>query len=1026
MTNAKRKRSLKYIHRTIAGLVTLGLTATATPWAMAPAWSAEPARPATAEVTIERPADGAATILRHLTISGRASDGAALTLTINGVLVGEGISGLRERGVYEFVNVPVEPGPQQITVTSRDADGQEQSTKVAIHVQGAPEALTVEGPENAPADARTLSVYTIIVSDAWGKPAADGAFVTVAADAGTLQTPDADQNTAGVQVRVEGGTANVAVRSPNKPGPGAVRATAGVLTAAQPIRFAQPTRPFVLVGQLSGATGGARGLSQSFSSPYLGGLDDSRLSFFTRGSLPSGYLVTAAFDSRRSLYDRLFKELDPQSTYPVFGDTSSVFYEAQSRDRLYLQVEKDGDLYRYGDFNAILGGSVLGAYRRTLTGMHLQHKTNLGPLTFFGSRTSQSVERAEVRGNGTSGFYFLPMAPVVAGSERIHLEVRDRDRPQIVLRSEPKMRFVDYDIDYAQGSIFFKQPVPGIDADQNPVYIVSVYESDAPGTRRLVTGLRADTEVGGVALGSTLVREDRGAADYTLGSIDAMMKLPGNTMLSTEYAATNGEASGSAWRVDAQSAPNDRLRLRGYLRGTSRNFDNPSTPLYEVGTTRHGLDVNYQLSPRESAAFEYYRQNGDLYSLTTANTRYRRQFSRANTEFELLHQAYGGSYAVSTGNSTLLSGKMLYPVRPGLDLVLQREQELGGDNPLRPSGTTLGLDYQVMPGVTLLGREKLTDSGRSIASFGVSLSPQFLKKGASLTASYEMNSVNTGGHNQASIGLNTTLTLARYVTSHLAYERVRADGGGASYGSASIGLEYRPIELPFITSLKLERRATGGTAQHSLTVGASGRVLDDVAVLLRHTYFDDGGANNALIGYNGEPLGRTTFGLAYRPNDDRLNILARYQKRGDTVASTTGFGVLQGWSHLGAIETILQAGADTQIGLKYAFRKAFVSTEGVTSSAFTDVWLGRVTRELGPRWNFSSEVRLLRQRETDTSQVGYGLEIGYLPRRDLIVGLGYNLAGQDDQDLSGGRRWAQGPYMRFGLKFDEETLGGLR
>ncbi|MBI3945957.1 MAG: hypothetical protein HY321_08560 [Armatimonadetes bacterium] len=1055
MTRVQRRKVLTRVQRATAGVMAVSLSLFSPAGGLA-AGAEETAAPATGsvlqkneEVTIERPAEGAATPLHHLTIGGRAPDGASLELRINGEAVGLGIAGSvlqknevgpSERvqpGTYEFVNVPVQAGPQEIEVIARTVDGAGASSEIArasarLHVQGPPAAITIEGPERAPADGRSLSVYLIRVTDAWGQPAADGTFVTLGGEAGSLETPDADPNTAGLQVRPEGGVAHVALKSPGRTGAGALRALTGSLSAERVIGFYTPESPLMVVGQFSGALGGAAPLlSQPYGGGLAGGINDPRVSLFARGSTRDGYHFSGAFDSGRSLQSRLFNEVDIERDYPLFGDTSSVFYEAQSRDRFYLQVEKGENRYRYGDFNTEVGSTYhhnmsLGAYQRSLTGLSLRQQTPVGPVTLFGARTSQSVERAEVRANGTSGYYFVARPPLVPGSESVSIEIRDRDRPQVVIHRETRMRYVDYEIDYEAGSLFFKQPVPGIDAYQNPVYIVAVYESRAPGVRRLISGARADMTSGDFTFGSTLVREDRSASDYTLGSLDASVKLPGNTLVTAEVASTSSAESGGAWRLEASSAPNGKLRLRGYLRNTSRSFDNPSTPLYEVGSSRQGLDMSYQTGPKSAALFEFYRQNSGGYSLMAANTRYRHEFSKAKTEFELLHQQYGsgGIYSYS-GDSTLLSGRVLYPLARKLDAVLQREQALSGENPLRPTGTSLGLDYQVTPLMKLHAREKLTDEGRNIASFGWTMSPGAWLKGTSLTATYDINSINNGGQNQASVGLNTMLGLARHVTGNVSYERVQAFGEGISYGSASVGVEYRP-KFPFMGSVKLERRASGGDAQISASVAALGHLFrDDVNVLFRHTYYDDGGLNSGLIGLPGVPLGRTTFGVAYRPKDDRLNLLARYQVRGDTGASETGLTLVRGWSRLGALEGILQTSQRTQVSAKYAFRQATAALDGVQTKSFTDLFLGRFTRHLDPRWNVSGEFRILRQHETDTVSAGYGLEIGYQPRRDLMLGFGYNLAGQNDA-LSEGHRWAQGPYMRFGLKFDEDTFGGLR
>ena len=50
-----------------------------------------------------------------------------------------------------------------------------------------------------------------------------------------------------------------------------------------------------------------------------------------------------------------------------------------------------------------------------------------------------------------------------------------------------------------------------------------------------------------------------------------------------------------------------------------------------------------------------------------------------------------------------------------------------------------------------------------------------------------------------------------------------------------------------------------------------------------------------------------------------------------------------------------------------------------------------------------------------------GLSTGYQVITNAWVSVGYNFAGFRDEDFSGGSFTAQGPYIRFRFKFDQDS-----
>ncbi len=169
--------------------------------------------------------------------------------------------------------------------------------------------------------------------------------------------------------------------------------------------------------------------------------------------------------------------------------------------------------------------------------MHTDHFD----VNAFASDTNQAFVKDEIRGDGTSGLYHLSRKNIVVNSDKITIEVRDRFRSEIVLSSQPLTRFVDYDIDYDTGALFFKQPIMSKDENFNPVYIVVDYESDDGGQDLSYTyGGRAAVKTvdDRVEAGATAIHEGQTGGSGNLYGLDATWKITDSTEVHAEAATS--------------------------------------------------------------------------------------------------------------------------------------------------------------------------------------------------------------------------------------------------------------------------------------------------------------------------------------------------------------------------------------------------------------------------------------------------------------------------------------------------------
>jgi hypothetical protein len=205
-----------------------------------------------------------------------------------------------------------------------------------------------------------------------------------------------------------------------------------------------------------------------------------RGALYLKGKIKGDALLTLRYDSNRNTEERLFRDIDPEQYYPVYGDASERGFDAQSKTQLYVKVEKGLNYLLYGDINIAPQASEfrLGSYSRLLTGA--QTHLEAGPVTInlFAGRTDQNQVIREFRAEGLSGPYDLHLSGYVEGSERVEVVTRDRRQPSIVLRTTPLQRYTDYRLDYFDGAILFTAPVAAMDEESNPNFIRVTYELD--------------------------------------------------------------------------------------------------------------------------------------------------------------------------------------------------------------------------------------------------------------------------------------------------------------------------------------------------------------------------------------------------------------------------------------------------------------------------------------------------------------------------------------------------------------------
>lgn len=346
------------------------------------------------------------------------------------------------------------------------------------------------------------------------------------------------------------------------------------LVASRDVHFPKDDWFFVGLADLtvggnssSGDAALVTGDDQLEDSVYVNG----RVAFYAKGKIKGEHLLTMSFDSGDRPLDEILSGLDerdprtlmrfvdPDRFYPVYGDDSTTTWDAPTQGRFYVRLERDDYRVLWGNFKTQILDTELAQIDRGLYGFqghwHSRAQTQEGEqrteLDVYAASPDSAGAREELRGTGGS-LYYLRHRELVLGSERVRVEVRDKDSG-VVLSVRNLAPQQDYEVDYLAGRLLLTQPLPSTAGDGfavqnsslagNPVYLVARYEFVPRGTdlEALAVGGRVSHWVSdAVQVGATADRRQQTGGDRDLAAVDVTWRRSAGTYIKAEVARTEG------------------------------------------------------------------------------------------------------------------------------------------------------------------------------------------------------------------------------------------------------------------------------------------------------------------------------------------------------------------------------------------------------------------------------------------------------------------------------------------------------
>ncbi len=931
----------------------------------------------------------------------------------------------------------------------------------SIHYSGPPVyAEWVPALSRLVADGKTPPEIAVRLKDAQGYPAREGVVGQYSVGAPFLALRDRNaedrRSLSGLQDRrpsylVEaGGIARLRLEPTSQAGEALV--TLPLLDHEEEMRvWLKPQdRDWVLVGLAAGTAGYAQ-VSGNLETFRAADGDDgfyreNRLAFFAKGRLKGTWLATMAYDSRKpgaGPETNLFAAIDPDAYYTVYADAVTEGQEAPSAEKLYVKLEREQFYALFGDFQTGLTVTELSRYQRTLTGVKSElQRGNLG-YTAFASRTHHAYLRDEIRGDGTSGLYRLSRQQIVTHSEKITLEVRDRFRSEIVHSQRTLTRFIDYEIDYAAGTIHFKEPVTSQDQDLNPRWIVAEYETWDENQSAVSVGGRAHVRPRGgpVEAGATGIREgDTGPGGGDLLGLDLRWDLGPATRWKTEAAWTNTDAEGehqAFWSELSRHA--GTLQGRAYFRELESGFGLGQIRGGQVGTRKLGAEGSWRLRQSMRTDVVLYRLDNLVAAAErrVAEMKWSWQSRRLRTNLGLRHA--GDSLAGGHENisNQLVTGTSLQLWQHRLRLQAGREQSLGSNdnNPDFPTRSTLGVEFEALRNQTLFATQEWVHgqpADRSSLRLGMKTAPW---TGAQFLTSRQDEMTEAGRRVFSNLGMKQTWRINEAWSVDGGLDHGWSDGSRAASDSAATS--------PFATTA-----SSGSEDFTAVSLGAAWRGkswLWDQRAEYRNSWDEDkwglyGGlfveptaatgllASLKLQGNDRRDGGHQThldlgLGWAWRPQESPWLLLQKFNFRTQDVRDAVFAG--ENWRIVQNANLTWRHSRWLQISGMYGARYQREFLSGRRYDSFTDRTGLEARTFFRRRWDAAVHANWLHGWGSGVGRWNSGASCGYRLLEDVWLSLGYNFAGFVDHDLTAGEYTAHGPYLRFRIRFNQESTRAM-
>ncbi|MEQ9280754.1 MAG: OmpA family protein [Balneola sp.] len=983
----------------------------------------------------------------------KGSYGGKIKLYVNGEEVSEGFLGntrkiaVAQVQIQEYVGIQLVQGSNILFAELFDSFGNKRDElEIEVFASGTISDFKLDtNVLRVPANGKARSIISITPVDEKGIANNSEVKVTLSSTSGTWLVHDLNPSEPGVQTFIKGKTllewkAGYTVEQAK------LEVHSGIIGSELSIEITPDLRPLLASGLIEGTvsfnnkSGGAWSAASdddgfykeleafTYSSDNNEFKAGARSSFYLKGKVLGKYLLTMSFDSEKDA-EELFRDIQPDVFYPVYGDASVKGFDAQSTSKLYVRVDDKRSFIQYGDYvtQTYDSNKQLGRYNRSQTGLKAQFEKNTVKINTYGALSSGTQIIDEIPGAGISGPYMLSKTDVLINSEQVSIVVRNLSQPEQILNTKKLTRFVDYTIDAFTGMILLSQPLSSVDSDLNPVSLRVVYESETGGKSYLSTGadvtlqLAKDTEIGAVA-----VKDFNNQEEFRMQSLNFNSKITSGLEATAELAraVSNDTTKGNAARIElSHKTKNTEVKVFGIT--TDSTFVNSSSPV-RSDRTQLGVKGKYKFMNTSLLGEYIYSVNDGITSKREGGSvGLEQRFNNIRVEAGTRFSRYELQSTGQEGENFTLRSKITskIPRIKNAEIFGEYEQELRDIDRKVLGG---GASYEFLKGSRLYARHEfisslgnrydLSNSNESSSTvFGVDAAYSSSGKAYS---EYRVREGISGQEAQAAFGLRNRWDLGNGIKINGGMERIRQLRSGTETKSLALtsAIEYTGSEY-WKTTGRAEYRRSSTNNYYFNTAGVGYKLNGNWTLLAKNflAVTDYTNTRSTLI------QNKTRIGAAYRNIENaKLDALFRYEYKVEKTSSEDHTSTHVFSTHAGFVPS-----TNWRLSGRMAAKHSKNILDDYNSEVLLGLLSGKVLYQLNNRWDVATQASILSGFGKHANEYGFGMELGYTVARNTRMVAGYNVFGLKDKDLVGSGTSKKGVYLTMSFKFDEQLFQGL-
>ena len=564
--------------------------------------------------------------------------------------------------------------------------------------------------------------------------------------------------------------------------------------------------------------------------------------------------------------------------------------------------------------------------------------------------------------------------------------------------------------------------------------------------------------------------------------------LNATTQIRVEAAASNTSGvTSNAWQVEAEHHDKN-LDVLAYVHSTDADYGVGDTGNAELGWRKYGIDAKMRLTKQLSIITSAWIDDSLTENTTQKAVQVKAQYHVDKTDYHIgvsaLDESVGTGTAATgdnSGSSTILeAGASRKFLNDKLQIDAAGSLALGNATSINlPATDSITARYTLSPKVKLIASYEVATAGtlkthtarvgfettpwqggkltaatgdqvvaeygqRSFASFGLTQAWQ-VSKHLSIDGTVDANKV-LGGFNAAEI-VNTAQPVV---------------AGGQLDGSGTLTENFTALTLGagwkdklWTGTLRGEYREGEFADRRGVTAGLIRQLGDGIVwgsgLTLTHASGSDGSRSSVLD---------TSVAFAERPAYSDFALLGKMEFRSDKAIAATATAATDALS-ASTITGVAGTASDTaltvtgnarsrrfiaslsanwsprrtddqgdftqrtEIGLFAGARYNLDAYDGYNLTGTT--LLGGVDAHIGITGNFDigGTFTLRSDLSTHTSSYAVGPSVGFSPAKDVVLTVGYNIAGFRDPDFSANNNTNRGVFASLKMKFDTSTFGFL-